>query len=217
MSDDIAIRVVGLGKKYTLGEQREKYKTIQDAIVNSVKMPFRRIFNKNSGLPVNKFWALKDVSFDVHKGEVIGIIGRNGAGKSTLLKILSRITTPTEGEVQIKGRVGSLLEVGTGFHPEMTGRENIFLNGSILGMKKVEIEQKFDAIVKFAEIDNFIDTPVKRYSSGMYVRLAFAVAAHLDPEILIVDEVLAVGDIGFQKNVLEKWVIFQKKGELYYS
>ena len=212
MSDDIAIRVVGLGKKYTLGEQREKYKTIQDAIVNSVKMPFRRIFNKNSGLPVNKFWALKDVSFDVHKGEVIGIIGRNGAGKSTLLKILSRITTPTEGEVQIKGRVGSLLEVGTGFHPEMTGRENIFLNGSILGMKKVEIEQKFDAIVKFAEIDNFIDTPVKRYSSGMYVRLAFAVAAHLDPEILIVDEVLAVGDIGFQKKCLGKMGDISKEG-----
>jgi lipopolysaccharide transport system ATP-binding protein len=158
------------------------------------------------------FWALKDVSFEVKKGEVIGIIGRNGAGKSTLLKILSRITSPTEGEVDIYGRVGSLLEVGTGFHPELTGRENIFLSGSILGMRKREIEEKFDEIVKFAEIEKFIETPVKRYSSGMYVRLAFAVAAHLDPEILVVDEVLAVGDVQFQKKCLAKMGDVAQKG-----
>jgi lipopolysaccharide transport system ATP-binding protein len=164
------------------------------------------------GPPDEEFWALKDVSFDVEQGEVLGIIGRNGAGKSTLLKILSRITPPTEGTVEIHGRVGSLLEVGTGFHPEMTGRENIFLNGSILGMKKTEIEQKFDEIVKFSEIDKFLDTPVKRYSSGMYVRLAFAVSAHLEPEILIVDEVLAVGDASFQKKCLGKMGNVAKEG-----
>ncbi len=211
MSDDVVIQVKGLGKKYIIGGPQEKYHTLRDAIVNSVKAPFRK-FTRQGMQSMNEFWALKDVSFDVHEGEVIGIIGRNGAGKSTLLKILSQITTPTVGEVDIYGRVGSLLEVGTGFHPEMTGRENVFLNGSILGMKKVEIEQKFDEIVRFAEIDKFIDTPVKRYSSGMYVRLAFAVAAHLEPEILVVDEVLAVGDIGFQKKCLGKMGDIAKEG-----
>jgi len=207
---NIAIRVRGLGKKYTIGGPQEKYLTMRDAIVNSVKAPFHRILHKNSDPTANEFWALKDVSFDVHKGEVVGIIGRNGAGKSTLLKILSRITTPSEGEVEIHGRVGSLLEVGTGFHPELTGRENIFLSGSILGMRKREIEEKFDEIVKFSEIEKFIDTPAKRYSSGMYVRLAFAVAAHLDTDILLVDEVLAVGDAQFQKKSLGK---MKKVGE----
>jgi lipopolysaccharide transport system ATP-binding protein len=212
MSNEIAIRVRGLGKKYIIGGPQEKYLTMRDAIVNSVKAPFHRNPDKNLCTSANVFWALKDVSFDVHNGEVVGIIGRNGAGKSTLLKILSRITAPTEGTVELHGRVGSLLEVGTGFHPEMTGRENIFLNGSILGMKKIEIEQKFEEIVKFAEIDKFIDTPVKRYSSGMYVRLAFAVAAHLEPEILVVDEVLAVGDAGFQKKCLGKMGEVAKEG-----
>ena len=209
MTDDIAIRVQGLGKKYTLGGPQEHYHTLRDAIVNSVKAPFKRF---HPIPPSEEFWALKDVSFDVEQGEVIGIIGRNGAGKSTLLKILSRITSPTEGTVELHGRVGSLLEVGTGFHPEMTGRENIFLNGSILGMKKAEIEQKFDEIVRFAEIDKFMDTMVKRYSSGMYIRLAFAVAAHLEPEILVVDEVLAVGDAGFQKKCLGKMGEVAKEG-----
>ena len=212
MTDDIAIRIRGLGKKYQLGGRQENYLTLRDAIINSAKTPFNSILHRNSDSSSKDFWALKDVSFDVHKGEVVGIIGRNGAGKSTLLKILSRITTPTEGEVEIHGRVGSLLEVGTGFHPEMTGRENIFLNGSILGMKKIEIEQKFDEIVKFAEIEKFLDTPVKRYSSGMYVRLAFAVAAHLEPEILVVDEVLAVGDAQFQKKCLGKMGAVAKEG-----
>lgn len=211
MSKDLAIQINKLGKKYKLGGQKEQYYTIRDAIINSVKFPFKQI-NKNTNDSVNDFWALKNVSFDIEQGEVIGIIGRNGAGKSTLLKILSRITTPTEGIVELKGRVGSLLEVGTGFHPEMTGRENIFLNGSILGMRKKEIEQKFNEIVKFAEIDKFIDTPVKRYSSGMYVRLAFAVAAHLEPEILLVDEVLAVGDAEFQKKCLGKMGNISKEG-----
>jgi lipopolysaccharide transport system ATP-binding protein len=204
--------VKGLGKKYTIGGSQEKYLTFRDAIVNSVKGPFRRLTSHGAAQSTNEFWALKDISFDAKKGEVIGIIGRNGAGKSTLLKILSRITTPTEGEVDIYGRVGSLLEVGTGFHPELTGKENIFLSGSILGMRKREIEQKFEEIVRFAEIERFIDTPVKRYSSGMYVRLAFAVAAHLDPEILLVDEVLAVGDIQFQKKCLGKMGNIAKGG-----
>jgi len=208
-SDNIAIRTRNLGKKYILGGPQEKYLTIRDAIVNSVKMPFKRFHRAPPG---EEFWALKDISFDVEQGQVVGIIGRNGAGKSTLLKILSRVTTPTKGTIELHGRVGSLLEVGTGFHPEMTGRENIFLNGSILGMKKVEIEQKFDEIVKFSEIDKFIDTPVKRYSSGMYVRLAFAVAAHLEPEILVVDEVLAVGDAQFQKKCLGKMGDVAKEG-----
>jgi lipopolysaccharide transport system ATP-binding protein len=204
VSDNIAIRVQGLGKKYRIDGPKEQYLTFRDAITNSMRAPFRRLSRQGANSSTNEFWALKDISFDVHKGEVIGIIGRNGAGKSTLLKILSRITTPTSGEVDIYGRVGSLLEVGTGFHPELTGRENIFLSGSILGMRKREIEEKFDDIVKFAEIETFIETPVKRYSSGMYVRLAFAVASHLDPEIMAVDEVLAVGDTQFQKKCLGK-------------
>jgi len=199
--DRPAIRVSHLGKKYTIGGPQEKYLTFRDAIVNSVKAPFKRL---SSHEPPQEFWALKDVSFDVEQGEVVGIIGRNGAGKSTLLKILSRITSPTEGTVDLYGRVGSLLEVGTGFHPELTGRENIFLSGSILGMKRREIDAKLDDIVKFSEIEKFLDTPVKRYSSGMYVRLAFAVAAHMDTEILLVDEVLAVGDAQFQKKCMGK-------------
>ncbi len=200
-SKKVAIHISHLGKKYKIGGPQEKYHTLRDAIVNSFKAPFKAFHHVP---PKEEFWALRDISFDVEPGEVVGIIGRNGAGKSTLLKILSRITIPTEGLVELHGRIGSLLEVGTGFHPEMTGRENIFLNGSILGMKRTEIDHKFDEIVKFADIDKFIDTPVKRYSSGMYVRLAFAVAAHLDPEILLVDEVLAVGDIPFQKKCLGK-------------
>jgi lipopolysaccharide transport system ATP-binding protein len=204
-----AIRVTHLGKKYVLGGQKEKYSTIRDAIVNSVKAPLRRF---TSHEPPQDFWALKDVSFDVEQGEVVGIIGRNGAGKSTLLKILSRITTPTEGTVDLYGRVGSLLEVGTGFHPELTGRENIYLSGSILGMKRREIDAKLDDIVKFSEIEKFLDTPVKRFSSGMYVRLAFAVAAHLEPEILLIDEVLAVGDAAFQKKCLGKMGEVAKEG-----
>jgi len=202
--NDVAIRVENLGKLYHLGK-RERYRTLRDTLVASIAAPFRRLRSgpSSSGGP-ETIWALKDVSFEVKHGEVIGIIGRNGAGKSTLLKILSRITEPTEGQATISGRVGSLLEVGTGFHPELTGRDNIFLNGAILGMKKAEIERKFDEIVAFAEVERFIDTPVKHYSSGMYVRLAFAVAAHLEPEILIVDEVLAVGDVAFQKKCLGK-------------
>ena len=200
-SEDFAISVKGLGKKYTIGGPQERYRTFRDAIANSVKAPFRRL---SSSEPPQEFWALKDVSFDVEPGEVVGIIGRNGAGKSTLLKILSRITSPTEGTVDLVGRVGSLLEVGTGFHPELTGRENIFLSGSILGMKHREIEDRLDEIVKFSEIEKFLDTPAKRYSSGMYVRLAFAVAAHMDTEILLIDEVLAVGDAAFQKKCLGK-------------
>ena len=193
------IQVEHLSKQYKIGVDRT-YKTLQDSITTTLKSPlslFRRNNNEN-----NTFWALKDVSFEIEEGEVVGIIGRNGAGKSTLLKILSRITEPTEGRITMHGRVASLLEVGTGFHPELTGRENVYLNGSILGMKKREIDAKFAEIVKFAEIEKFLDTPVKRYSSGMYVRLAFAVAAHLEPEILIIDEVLAVGDAAFQKKCL---------------
>ena len=206
MSDAI-ITVSNLGKKYRLQHQaeRQRYTALRDVIANKVTSLFQNrkseIGNRKS---VEDFWALKDVSFQVKPGEVVGIIGRNGAGKSTLLKILSRITEPTEGEIRIRGRVASLLEVGTGFHPELTGRENIFLNGAILGMHRAEIKSKFDEIVAFAEVEKFLDTPVKRYSSGMYVRLAFAVAAHLEPEILIVDEVLAVGDAQFQKKCLGK-------------
>jgi lipopolysaccharide transport system ATP-binding protein len=211
---DVAIHVENLGKRYRIGE-RQQYKALRDTLADAVYVPFRvaaTLLNRRngynysapSGLSETEFWALKDVSFDIRNGEVVGIIGRNGAGKSTLLKILSRITKPTEGYIRINGRVGSLLEVGTGFHPELTGRENTYLNGAIIGMRKKEIDQKFDEIVAFAEIDKFIDTPVKFYSSGMYVRLAFAVAAHLEPDILVIDEVLAVGDMAFQEKCLGK-------------
>ena len=203
--NDIAIKVENLSKMYRIGEKQERYYTFGDTLTNIALAPFRRLRRMGKApKPEEIIWALKDVSFEVKHGEVVGIIGRNGAGKTTLLKILSRITEPTEGQADIHGRIGSLLEVGTGFHPELTGRENIFLNGAILGMKKTEINRKFDEIVDFAEIEKFMDTPVKRYSSGMYVRLAFAVAAHLEPEILLVDEVLAVGDIGFQQKCLGK-------------
>lgn len=197
---DIAIRVENLSKLYHIGARQERHDTLRDALTGL----FRRNGSHSQEVHETELWALRDVSFEVKRGEVVGIIGRNGAGKSTLLKILSRITEPTSGSAQIHGRVGSLLEVGTGFHPELTGRENIFLNGAILGMRRHEIERKFDEIVAFAEMEKFLDTPVKRYSSGMYVRLAFAVAAHLEPEILLVDEVLAVGDVGFQKKCLGK-------------
>lgn len=200
-----AIRVQGLGKEYQIGQRERGYTTFREAVSRAVTAPFRRLRElSGSSEPEGSFWALKDVSFDVEPGEVVGIIGRNGAGKSTLLKILSQITEPTTGEITLNGRVASLLEVGTGFHPELTGRENIYLNGSILGMRRAEIKRKFDEIVAFAEVEKFLDTPVKRYSSGMYVRLAFAVAAHLEPEILIIDEVLAVGDAAFQKKCLGK-------------
>src|SRR3989344_1103687 len=202
------IEVKNIGKKYNIAHQRGGYVALRDVIANIFRNPFAFVADKAKsavGLKVKEeFWALKDISFTVNKGEVVGVIGANGAGKSTLLKILSQITPPTEGEVILRGRVGSLLEVGTGFHPELTGRENIFLNGAILGMKKKEIVQKFDEIVAFAGIEKFLDTPVKHYSSGMHVRLAFSVAAHMEPEILVVDEVLAVGDAEFQKKCLGK-------------
>ncbi len=207
---DTVIQVENLGKKYILGHQQEghsRYVALRDVISDGARSVVRRLRHPGKRLPrpnQEEFWALKDVSFEVKQGEVVGIIGRNGAGKSTLLKILSRITEPTEGRIKLRGRVASLLEVGTGFHPELTGRENIFLNGAILGMSRAEINRKFDEIVEFAEVSRFLDTPVKRYSSGMYVRLAFAVAAHLEPEILVVDEVLAVGDAAFQKKCLGK-------------
>jgi lipopolysaccharide transport system ATP-binding protein len=205
-----AIKVNHLGKKYTIGGSIYAYRTLRETI--SERFTEKKQHPQTSEVPPDYIWALKDVSFKVEKGEVLGIIGRNGAGKSTLLKVLSRVTEPTEGSVEIYGRVGSLLEVGTGFHPELTGRENIYLNGAILGMKRNEIESKFDEIVSFAEIEKFIDTPVKRYSSGMYLRLAFAVAAHLEPEILVVDEVLAVGDAEFQRKCLGKMSDVAKQG-----
>jgi lipopolysaccharide transport system ATP-binding protein len=221
MSDEVVIQVEKLGKRYRIRHQQQggmRYKALRDVLADGTKSVTRRLWSSISAFrnvsvsasqnvsvsATEDFWALKDVSFEVRQGETLGIIGRNGAGKSTLLKILSRITEPTEGRVRIKGRVASLLEVGTGFHPELTGRENIFLNGAILGMHRAEIKKKFDEIVAFAEVEKFLDTPVKRYSSGMYVRLAFAVAAHLEPEILVVDEVLAVGDASFQRKCLGK-------------
>jgi len=215
---DIAIRADGLSKKYRIGGRQEGYKTLRDTLTETVISPFRRAQKLISGQAYGAaeldetIWALRGVSLEIKRGEVVGIIGRNGAGKTTLLKILSRITEPTEGYAEIHGRVGSLLEVGTGFHPELTGRENIYLNGAILGMKKAEIDRKFEEIIDFAEIEKFLDTPVKHYSSGMYVRLAFAVAAHLEPEILLVDEVLAVGDAAFQKKCLGKMGQVAKEG-----
>jgi lipopolysaccharide transport system ATP-binding protein len=194
-----AIRVENLSKLYEIGAPQVRHNTLRDRLVDGLKSLTRR---NGDSAKSGEFWALKDISFDIRRGEVVGIIGRNGAGKSTLLKILSRITEPTTGQAWIHGRVGSLLEVGTGFHPELTGRENIYLNGAIIGMQRAEIARKFDAIVDFAGVERFIDTPVKRYSSGMYVRLAFAVAAHLETEIVLVDEVLAVGDAAFQKKCL---------------
>jgi lipopolysaccharide transport system ATP-binding protein len=204
------IKVENLGKMYMIGHKRESYTALRDVLTNKARQlinnskQFITGGNLISGNELEEFWALKDVSFEVNQGDRIGIIGRNGAGKSTLLKVLSRITEPTKGRIQLKGRVASLLEVGTGFHPELSGRENIFLNGAILGMSRAEIRKKFDEIVDFAGVEKFLDTPVKRYSSGMYVRLAFSVAAHLEPEILIIDEVLSVGDAEFQKKCLGK-------------
>jgi len=209
---DIVIKSEGLGKKYIIGHQVEsvRYVALRDVLMQNIKVFCSKTMDLIRGKPIvqgdtlEDVWALKDLNFEIHRGEVVGIIGRNGAGKSTLLKVLSRITEPSAGRVTIKGRVASLLEVGTGFHPELSGRENIYLNGAILGMSRAEIKRKFDAIVAFSEVEQYLDTPVKRYSSGMYVRLAFAVAAHLEPEILVVDEVLAVGDTEFQKKCLEK-------------
>lgn len=200
-----AIKVQGLSKEYIIGRQQKGQETFREMIVAAVAAPFQRLRKMRGDVAQEeRFWALKDINFEVQPGEVVGIIGRNGAGKSTLLKILSRITEPTSGEVQMRGRVSSLLEVGTGFHPELTGRENIFLNGAILGMSRRDIQGKFDEIVAFAEIEKFLDTPVKRYSSGMYMRLAFSVAAHLEPDVVLIDEVLAVGDAAFQKKCLAK-------------
>src|SRR5881227_663529 len=211
---DVAIAVKNLSKSFKIAHQRDGlpgYRTLRDDLIGLPQRMLAR-WKRNGQLTSETFWALKDVSFEVKKGEVVGIIGRNGTGKSTLLKILSRITEPTSGGADIYGRIGALLEVGTGFHPELTGRENIFMNGAILGMSRAEIRKKFDEIVAFAEIEQFLDTPVKRYSSGMYVRLAFAVAAHLDPEILLVDEVLAVGDAEFQKKCLDKMENVSRQG-----
>ena len=201
----MAVRIVGLGKRYRIGGQQEKYKTLRDTIVAGLKQPIARVRHPGAvSHRTETLWALRGIDLEVGEGDVVGIVGRNGAGKSTLLKVLSRITDPTEGRVEVRGRVGSLLEVGTGFHQELTGRENIYLNGAILGMSRADISRKFDEIVAFSEIERFLETPVKRYSSGMYVRLAFAVAAHLEPEILVVDEVLSVGDLSFQRKCLGK-------------
>jgi lipopolysaccharide transport system ATP-binding protein len=207
------IEIEGLGKSYRIGANRERYLSLRDEMAKQAHGFYRRFLSRHRHLPKDEeFWALKDVSFSVQAGEAVGIIGRNGAGKSTLLKVLSRITPPTHGKITLRGRMASLLEVGTGFHPELTGRENIYLNGAILGMTRAEIKRKFDEIVAFAEVEQFLDTPVKRYSSGMYVRLAFAVAAHLEPEILVVDEVLAVGDAQFQEKCLGRMDEVAKEG-----
>ncbi len=216
--DDIAIHVENIGKMYQIGDSQKNYTRLGDKVVDMALSPFRRIGRLVKGeasgaSDLNQsFWALRDISFDIKQGEIVGIVGHNGAGKSTLLKVLSRITDPTTGYADVFGRVGSLLEVGTGFHPELTGRENVYLNGSILGMRKAEIDRKFDEIVEFAEVEQFINTPVKHYSSGMYVRLAFSVAAHLEPEILLIDEVLAVGDVAFQKKSLGKMENISQQG-----
>src|SRR2546423_4760204 len=204
------ITVENVGKRYRIGQSQASYSTLRDSLVEAVRSPFKRLARNNG--PAEFIWAVENVSFEVKPGEVVGLIGRNGAGKSTLLKLLSRITEPTKGRILLYGRVGSLLEVGTGFHAELTGRENIYLNGAILGMARNEIVRKFDEIVSFAEVEKFIDTPVKHYSSGMYLRLAFAVAAHLEPEILLVDEVLAVGDARFQRKCLDKMQDVGKQG-----
>lgn len=205
-NNDAVITVDGLSKRYIIGHKRQKDDGIRHAIEDFIRSPLRALFPDRSLQQTEKeeFWALKDVSFSIRRGDVVGVIGRNGAGKSTLLKILSRITEPTSGKIEIQGRIASLLEVGTGFHQELSGRENIFLNGAILGMNRQEIRRKFDEIVAFSEVEQFLDTPVKRYSSGMYVKLAFSVAAHLDPEIMVIDEVLAVGDTAFQQKCLER-------------
>ncbi len=221
MAEDVVIRAEGLGKKYIIGHEtvHERYTTLRDVAARTARDVWQRATDAARGRAIvrgattEEFWALKDVSFKVKRGEVLGIIGRNGAGKSTLLKILSRITEPSQGSVTIEDRVASLLEVGTGFHPELTGRENIYLNAAILGMSRVETRRKFDEIVDFSGVEKFIDTPVKRYSSGMQVRLAFSVAAHLEPEILVIDEVLAVGDAEFQKKCLGKMGEFAGRGE----
>jgi lipopolysaccharide transport system ATP-binding protein len=217
---DFAIKAQGLGKKYVIGHQSEngRYTALRDVMAAQIRALWEKTKDLMHGRPIimgdtqEEFWALEDIDFEIRQGERIGIIGRNGAGKSTLLKVISRITEPSSGQVIVNGRVSSLLEVGTGFHPELTGRENIFLNGAILGMSRAEVRRKFDEIVCFAEVDRFLDTPVKRFSSGMYVRLAFAVAAHLEPEILVVDEVLAVGDAKFQKKCLGKMESVAQEG-----
>lgn len=202
---DVAIRAAGLAKRYRLGAKQARYRTLRETVRGLAGAPMRALKRLGSGAPAAEHvWSLRDVSFEIKAGDVVGVIGRNGAGKSTLLKILSRITEPTDGWAEIHGRVGSLLEVGTGFHPELSGRENIWLNGAILGMRRSEINARFDEIVAFAEVEKFVDTAVKHYSSGMYLRLAFAIAAHLEPEILLVDEVLAVGDLAFQKKCIGK-------------
>jgi len=219
ITNNIAIRVENLGKQFRIGETPTRYRTLRETIANAAAgsvQKVRSIVRRAGGAmdlnQKNSVWALRNVTFDIPRGQVLGIIGRNGAGKSTLLKILSRVTEPTEGYAEVHGRVGALLEVGTGFHQELTGRENIYLNGAILGMKRLEIDRKFDEIVAFSEVEKFIDTPVKRYSSGMYLRLAFAVAAHLEPEILVVDEVLAVGDAEFQRKCLGKMSVVAQEG-----